>query len=279
MLSVRSIAAVAAVALLGLGVAGCQKQDEQTQKKLDYLISKVDGLEKKIGQGGPRAGAAGQPGQQMPDRKRPDPAAVYALDIAGAPSKGPADAKVTIVKGFEFACPYCLRVRETIDQLMKDYEGKIRVVEMQYVVHPQSATLPAQAVCAAQNQGKYWEYADILWTKGFPAVQSGGYSEENLAKYAEELKLDVAKFKADLQSEACKKKVQSEQARLAAVGTTGTPAFYINGRFLSGARPIDQFKTLIDEELKKADEAIAGGKATAGTYYQKTVVEGGKKAL
>jgi protein-disulfide isomerase len=277
MVSVRSIAI--ASLLVGLALGGCQKQDEQTQKKLDHLISKVEGLEKKIAAGGgPRAGGPGQPGQ-MPDRKRPDAAAVYSLDVSGAPAKGPADAKVTIVKGFEFACPYCLRVRETMDQLLKDYEGKIRLVEMQYVVHPQTATLPAQATCAAHNQGKYFEYEDILWKKGFPNVLGGGYSEENLLKYAEEAKLNVDKFKADLNSDACKKKVQSEQARLAAIGTTGTPAFYINGRFLSGARPIDQFKALIDEELKKADEAINGGKATAANYYQKMVVEAGKKAL
>ena len=79
-------------------------------------------------------------------------------------------------------------------------------------------------------------------------------------------------------SDACKKQVQSEQARLAAVGTTGTPAFFINGRFLSGAQPLPAFKQLIDEELKKAEAAIASG-APAGSFYKSVIVEKGLKKM
>ena len=69
-----------------------------------------------------------------------------------------------------------------------------------------------------------------------------------------------------------------DQAELAKVGTTGTPAFYINGRFLSGARPIEQFKAIIDEELKKADERIKAG-TPAEKYYDEWVIGKGKKSL
>jgi predicted DsbA family dithiol-disulfide isomerase len=96
---------------------------------------------------------------------------------------------------------------------------------------------------------------------------------------AKELGLDVNKFKADMNGDACKKEVQTDQAQLAAVGTRGTPAFYINGRFLSGAQPIDRFKSIIDEELNKANERIKKGEATVDNYYAKFVVQAGKKKL
>jgi hypothetical protein len=78
---------------------------------------------------------------------------------------------------------------------------------------------------------------------------------------------------------ACPKLVQEDQASVAKLGTTGTPAFYINGRYLSGAQPIDQFKTLIDEELKRANERIAKGEATVAGYYDEFVLKRGLKEL
>ena len=89
---------------LVLALAGCSRQDEQTQKKLDLLISKVDGLEKKIASGAVGRPAGQMPGQQPQQARRgPDPATVYGVDITGSPFVGPADAKVTIVEAFDFA--------------------------------------------------------------------------------------------------------------------------------------------------------------------------------
>ena len=84
----------------GMALASCQKEDVALHKKIDDLTAKVDGLDKKVGAGGAMPGGARQPGQRPPG---PDPAAVYAVPIAGAASKGPAHAKVTIVEAFEFA--------------------------------------------------------------------------------------------------------------------------------------------------------------------------------
>jgi hypothetical protein len=90
--------------LVAVTSASCQRQDEQTQRKLDYLIGKVDSLEKKMASGAVGRPAAGQPGMQQPQRPQgPDPAAVYAIDITGAAFEGPANAKVTIVEAFDFA--------------------------------------------------------------------------------------------------------------------------------------------------------------------------------
>jgi predicted DsbA family dithiol-disulfide isomerase len=147
---------------------------------------------------------------------------------------------------------------------------------MHYIVHPDRASLPAYAACAAQQQGKFEAYERAVWDKLYGKTD---YTEDNLTGLAKELGLNTDKFKKDMSSDACKGQVQEQMKRLSAVGVGGTPAFLINGRFLSGARPVEQFKAIIDEELKKAETAIAAGKASAENYYQKMVVEQGKKSL
>jgi predicted DsbA family dithiol-disulfide isomerase len=76
----------------------------------------------------------------------------------------------------------------------------------------------------------------------------------------------------------CKQIIQKDQQELSSVGTRGTPAFYINGRYLSGAQPIDRFKSVIDEELKKANDAVAKG-TSVEAYYSEAVLKKGKKSL
>lgn len=144
------------------------------------------------------------------------------------------------------------------------------------MVHPQQATIPALAACAADRQGKFKEMSKLIWEKGFKAGRN--LSQENMDKLAGEVGLDMKKYKADSDG-ACKDIVRKDQAELAQVGVGGTPAFFINGRFLSGARPIEQFKALIDEELKKANERIGKEGTTAANYYEKWVMEKGEKKL
>jgi len=170
-----------------------------------------------------------------------------------------------------------MRVGPTLEQLRKDYGNDIRIVKMHYVVHPQTATTPALATCAAQNQGKFAELEKKIWEEGFG--KQVPMDEALVTKLAGDLKLDVAKLKADMNGTACKQQLSEHQKRLSAVGVSGTPAFFINGRFLSGARPIEQFKALIDEELKKANEQVGKGGLTAANYYQKAVLEKGKKSI
>ena len=145
-----------------------------------------------------------------------------------------------------------------------------------YLVHPQAGTIPAHAVCAADQQGKFKEMEELIWEKGFKASRNLGL--ENMQTLAKEVGLDMSKFKADMEG-PCPKLVQQDQADVGKFGTTGTPAFYINGRFLSGAQPIEQFKKLIDEELKTANERIAKGEATAANYYDEFVIKRGLKEL
>lgn len=141
-------------------------------------------------------------------------------------------------------------------------------------MHPQTATTPALATCAAQAQGKFWEMNTLVWERGF----GKDLSKERMVLLAEELKLDMRRFKADLEGEACSQDVKGDQKLLSAVGVRGTPAFFINGRYLSGAQPIENFRKLIDEELQKADHAIKRG-VHLRDYYETEVVAKGKTSL
>ena len=159
--------------------------------------------------------------------------------------------------------------------MLADYPGEVRIVYKNFLIHPDAARAPAHAACAANMQGKFSEMDELLWEKGYKAGRN--YSPENLDKLAGEAGLDMAKFKADMEG-ACPKIIQKDQGEMQMIGTRGTPAFYINGRFLSGARPIHFFKQVIDEELKKANERIAKG-TPVEKYYEEWVLKKGLKKL
>lgn len=255
------------VAFAALALGACQQDNKNVERKLDELSKAVAALDQKISN--MPAGAARAP-QQRQRRPEPDPKDVHAVDITGDPVDGPDDALVTIVKGYEYACPYCQKVKPTLDQLKKDYGDKIRIVYKQFVVHPQVATDPALAVCAAHQQGKFLEYDKLVWDKAF-AVRK--FDRANLEALAKEAGLDMAKFKADMDGK-CKAFIQKDQQDLQKMGQGATPTFFINGRYMSGAQPLPAFKAIIDEELKKAEERVAQG-TPKSDYYKVWVMEKG----
>jgi predicted DsbA family dithiol-disulfide isomerase len=152
------------------------------------------------------------------------------------------------------------------------------------VVHPQIAMTPALAACAAGEQGKLFEMKEAIFSSAWeidpqPRMKDPNLlNQENMEKLASSLGLKMDKFKADMAGDKCKNAIQNDQKQVSAVGTRGTPAFYINGRFISGAQPIDRFKAVIDEELKKYDAAVKAGQK-ADTYYNDVVVGKGKKSV
>lgn len=219
---------------------------------------------------------AGEPGE-----RRPDPAAVYSVPIEGDAVRGPATAKVTIVEGAEFLCQYCLRVRATLKQLEQAYGNDVRFVWKNHLVHPQLATETALAGCAAQRQGKFWEMEEAIWealwdTEKVVPRDPSYMQRENLARLAETLRLDMKKYRADVESAACRDLIDRQKRQLADVGAQGTPAFYINGRFLSGAQPVEAFRRVIDEEIAKADQALKSGMKPE-RYYDSIVASGLKR--
>ena len=254
------------VALAGaaLVLGACQQDNKDVIKKLDEISKKLDKIQ--------ATGVGGAAPQQRPaQRPGPDPTKTYGFPVDDLPSIGNPNALVTVVKAYEYACPFCEKVRPTEDQLFKDYGDKIRIVYAPFVVHPQIATLPQQAACAGYKQGKFKEMNDLLWEKAFKTRQFEAANLENLAK---EAGLDMGKYAADMK-EACPAWVNSKQAIASSFGVGATPAFFINGRFLSGAQPLPAFKQLIDEELKKAE--ASGIPATS--YYKSAIVEKGLKKM
>ena len=242
--------------------------------RIERLAQRQAELEADLAKG--RGGAAPTPAPGPPSRERPDAAVVYAVEVDGLPSRGPKDAPVTLVRSFEFACPYSHKSLATMEELLTAYPKDLRIVYRSFVVHPQIATIPARAACAAHRQGKYTEMHDLIWTQGFEANRNLGM--DNMEKLAGDLKLDLKRFVKDTDG-VCIKKVEADQAALAALGQGGTPAFWINGRFLSGAQPVEQFKALIDQELAAANQVIGKRGVTRANYYKKVVLKKGKKRL
>jgi protein-disulfide isomerase len=168
------------------------------------------------------------------------------LDIEGAPVRGNATAPVTVVEFSDFHCPFCKRVQPTLQELLTKYPDKVRLVYKDLPLeqlHPQAGKA-AEAGRCAREQNKFWEYHDKLFAGGPDA------SPETLKKLASEAGLDVSAFEGCLASGKHKAAIQADLDQGSKLGLTGTPAFFINGRPLSGAQPVEAFVQIIDEELK-----------------------------
>ncbi len=160
------------------------------------------------------------------------------------PSVGPKDAPVTIVEFTDYQCPFCGRSRDTVNQFQEKYKGKLRYALCDFPLsfHKDSQKAHEAAHCAG-DQGKYWDMNKKLFSN------QTAINIDALKKYAGELKLNMNKFNECLESGKYAERVQKHQQNGEKVGVTGTPAFFINGRMISGARPFEAFKEVIDDEL------------------------------
>jgi protein-disulfide isomerase len=169
---------------------------------------------------------------------------------AEGPSKGPKDAKVTIVEFSDFECPYCTRAEETVKQVMQKYEGKVRVVYRDFPLpFHANAVKAAEAARCAGDQGKYWEMHEKLF------ANQKALDVASLKGYAKELGVDQAKFDACLDAGEKAKLVEADKKAGEDAGVTGTPAFFVNGVPLSGAQPLEAFEQVIEAELKNPQVA------------------------
>jgi protein-disulfide isomerase len=216
-------------------------------------------------------------------RAEPDKTKVYAVPVGDAPTDGPPDAKVTLIEAYEYACPFCERARTTLADLRRKYGSDLRIVYQSFVVHPTMATAPAYAACAANKQRRFLQMHELLWEKGFKDRKfdtSGCWTASDgcpvVVDFARKAGLETRRFRDDMRR--CEVEVQETQRTLQQFGVGATPSFFINGRYMSGAMPIDTFSALIDEELTKANDRIAGG-TPKSQYYQKWVMETGLTKL
>ncbi len=219
---------------------------------------------------------------QQAEQERDEPAddAMFAVEIAedvkAGQVDGPAGAAVTIVKAFDFACPYCAQTAGTMEELVKEYGGKVRVVYMNLVVH--EAARPAHlASCAAGKQGKYNQFKRAFWDQGFgpyaASHDAGKLAGENLVAIARGVGLDVARLKKDMASPACAARVEQDMAELAKFRVNGTPTFFVNGKQLGGGMPKAGFRQIIDEQLA----IVEASGVPAAEYYAKVVLAKGDK--
>ena len=165
---------------------------------------------------------------------------------ADEPASGPAGAPVEIVMYSDFQCPFCAKVGGTIERLKQKYADRIRVVFRDFPLtslHPQAEQAAIAARCA-HEQGRFWEFHDRLF------AHQRDVTPARLEEYATLVGLDLERFAACRANPRTQTIVTANRASGERLGITGTPAFFINGRFVTGAQPDEVFQRVIDEELQ-----------------------------
>jgi len=160
--------------------------------------------------------------------------------------RGNFDASITLVEFSDFECPFCGRHFPTLNKILSDYQGKVRLVYKHFPLgfHP-NAQKAAEASECAWEQGKFWEYHDKVFEN-----QASGLSLEKFKQWAKELGLNTKKFNDCLDSGKYAQKVQADYQEGLQKGVNGTPATFVNGQLVSGALPYESFKKIIDSLLQ-----------------------------
>lgn len=218
--------------------------------------------------------------RQAEEDREPAPGAVFAVPVADAVAagqvQGPPGAPVTIVKAFDYACPYCADLNTLLDELVAEYRGQVRVVYEHMVVHP-FAMAAHLGGCAAGKQGKFLAFKKLVWEKAFREYAStrdpSMLDEAHVLEVGKTAGLDPARQQRDMASAECKARVAADMATLEKFGVSGTPTLFINGTMMPSGASKAVLKATIDEKLRAAaSSGIAGG-----DYYAKEVVGKGEK--
>jgi protein-disulfide isomerase len=171
------------------------------------------------------------------------------VDPGNAPMWGNANAKVTIVEFSDFQCPFCGRAAETVNEVKKKYNGKIKLYYRNYPLPMHKDARPsAEASMCVNEQGvdKFWKFSDFLFKN------QDKLDAQNLEKWAKQAGADPKAFTECVASKKFASRVQEDMAYGEKVGVRSTPTFFINGQLVSGAQPIEVFSETIDDELANA---------------------------
>ena len=226
--------------------------DEEFAQKMEAYLENDQNLEK-IGTALERF-LVGQQARKEQERKKKKAKLLeeqfknpVKVEVGSSPTKGPDDAKVTIVEFSDFQCPYCQRGANIVEAMLKDYPDNVRLVykHLPLAFHAQ-AEPAARASVAASNQGKFWDMHDLLFKN------QRNLNDETYFKFAGDLGLDVEKFKADYADPKTAEIVANDSAQAKKLGIRGTPGFFVNGVQLRGAQPKEAFKEIIDRWLKES---------------------------
>ncbi|HEY5375260.1 MAG TPA: thioredoxin domain-containing protein [Polyangiaceae bacterium] len=162
------------------------------------------------------------------------------------PTRGPANAPIVIHEFADFQCPFCGRVETTLSELEKAFPGKLRWVWHDYPLpfheHARPAALVAREARAEKGDTAFWKIHDLMFKdQGI----DGALGVEMFAKYARELQLDPARLSSSQSDGHFDSVLEDDQKLAQSAGINGTPAFVINGYYLSGAQPLSAFKRLV----------------------------------
>jgi len=178
-----------------------------------------------------------------------EPRIPFASISPSAPSLGPVDAAITVVEYSDFECPYCRQVQPAIKKLLNAYDRQLRVVfkHLPLQIH-QQAFPAAQAAFCAGRQGRFWQYHDALFS-------TTSLTPEFLNQTAANLNLDLSAFKTCLSSAAAQTAVRSDMREATQLGINSAPVFIINGKLVRGAISFEEFKAIVERELKTAQNS------------------------
>jgi protein-disulfide isomerase len=165
---------------------------------------------------------------------------------ASAPSLGPEGAPVTIVQFVDYQCPYCHRAQSTIDEILSRYPGKVQLVHRDFPLEGHPAAMPAaRASRCAGEQGKFWDYHRSLMKV------KGPMDDADLKGRAASLKLDPGAFSSCLASERFDAAIRASFEEGTRAGVNSTPSYFVNGRLVAGAVPLEQFQEVVEAELER----------------------------
>ena len=188
------------------------------------------------------------------------------IDTTGRPIRGNKDAKVTIVVYDDFQCPFCSRMHSVINDTLKTYGDRVRVIYKDFPlsdIHPWATRAAVDGQClASQSSGAFWDFADYVHANG---AQISGQKRDVDIQFAELDKVagfvgkrhdvDVAKLDACIKEQP-KKQLDASIAEAEKLGINATPALFVNGQKLEGAVPPSQFEAVLDQALKDAGQPV-----------------------
>jgi protein-disulfide isomerase len=173
------------------------------------------------------------------------------VPVNNMPVRGNPSAPVRIIEYADYECPYCQQIQPALDKLSAEYKDKLAFgyKDVPLPNHP-NAQKAAEAKHCAAAQGKYWEYHDLL-------VSTKAYQKENLSEHARSLKLKMDAFEQCVEKGEQTSVVADHLREAQALGLQGTPSFFINGRFFSGALTYEKLREIVEEELRAAGTATS----------------------
>jgi protein-disulfide isomerase len=230
--------------LMLLGASACQQNTEEIQaikEQNEKILAKLADMDRKLAN------------VQPPARRGPPPEdfeEVHKIDLTGAAVKGKPDAPVTLVEYSDFECPYCARVQEPIKAVLEKYPDKVKLAFKHFpLAFHKNARPLAIASLAAQEQGRFWEFHDVL----FEQTAKRSLDAAKVDEYAKQAGCDVEKLKADIEKNraAYTKRIDADYQQGQNVAVRGTPTLYLNGKKLRD-RTVEGISRLIDAALKES---------------------------